>query len=411
MNSVSTTILAGSICLALFATGCGRREAAASAASIKAPEPISVRVAPAETRTLGTTVSVTGSLIPDETVTISSEVAGRVEAIYYDFGQSVRKGAVIAELDRRESTLQAERARAALGQALARIGLNPGQVEVTPETTPQIRQARAQMEEARFKYENAAKLVKTGDIAEERFVELEKQFHAREAAYQASLDELRVALANIAALRAELRLAEKRVSDATVRAPFDGAVDKRLVAPGQYLNANTPILTLVKTNPLRLRVDIPESEAAKVRPGTPLVFTTEAAPGAEFKAVVSRLNPALESRSRILTAEAKVNVTDPRLRPGVFVTVKLGIDKDVETVVVPREAIYQVAGLTKVFTVEGAKAVEHRVITGRELGSFVEIQSGDIRPGDRVAVSKIGMLTDGSPVSAAAGGAPAGLSK
>ncbi len=388
---------AGTLALALAGCSNGTREAQA-ASTPKTPEPIPVRVATVASRNVGRSIPVTGSLAPDETVTVSAEVAGRVEKIHYDFGQSVRKGAVIAELDTRELILQRDRARAALSQALARIGLDPGQEEATPESTPAIRQAKAQLEEARFKWENAAKLVKTGDISQERYIELEKQYHARDAAYQAARDELRVALANVAALRAEVRLAEKRLGDASVIAPFDGIVDKRLVAPGQYLAANTPIVSLVKTNPLRLRVEIPETASGQVRVGSSLTFTTDAAPGAQFRAVVRELNPSLEPRSRSLTAEARLENSDPRLRPGMFVTVQLALAQNAPATVVPHEAVYQIAGLTKVFTIRDGRAVEHRISPGRDLGGAVEVADEKIRPGDTVATSKLPMLTDGAPV-------------
>ncbi len=369
-------------------------------AASKEQEPPAVRVALAETRRTGKTIFVTGSLAPDETVSVSSEVAGRVAAIRVDFGHEVRKGEVIAELDKREYSLQLDRSRAALAQALARIGLDPGQEEVTPESTPAIRQATAQLEDARFKYENAARLVKTGDISQERFIELEKAFHARQAALDAARDELRTQLASIQALRAEVRLAQKRLSDCTVRAPFDGAVTARLVSPGQYMNENTPIVTLVKTNPLRLRVDIPESAVSYVRLGTSLKFTTDAAPGREFSAVVRELNPALDARSRSLTAEARITTPDLRLRPGTFVQVRLEAALDANAVVVPKEAIYQVAGLTKVFTLRGGRVVEHKITPGAEIGGWIEVPGDRIRPGDQVAVSNLAALVNGAQVKA-----------
>jgi len=251
---------------ALLATGCARRSAPVEAsAKEQAPEAVAVRVATAESRQLARTLSATGSLAADETVTISSEVAGRVAEMRVDFGQSVRQGEVIAELDKREFALQLERSRAALAQALARIGLDPSQEEAAPDSTPAIRLAKAQLEDACFKYENAARLVKTGDVSQERFIELEKMCHARQAAYDAARDELRTALANIRALRAEVKLAEKRLNDATVRAPFEGSISARLVSPGQYLKDNAPIATLVKTHPLRLRVEKGElKEAEKI---------------------------------------------------------------------------------------------------------------------------------------------------
>ncbi|MCS7314608.1 MAG: efflux RND transporter periplasmic adaptor subunit [Bryobacterales bacterium] len=388
------------VLMVCLAAGCSRRAdpSKATTNSVGAADPFEVRVVRAETRRAPRELAVTGSLLPDETVQVSAEVAGRVAAIHVDFGQRVRKGDVLVELEKRELELQLARARAALAQALARVGLDLSREEAIPESTPAIRQAQAALEDARARYESAKRLVKTGDIAEQRFIEIEKAYQAREAALEAARHELRVALAAIEALRAEVRLAEKRLADATVRAPFDGAVAARLVAPGQYVRENTPMLTLVKTHPLRLRVEIPESAAALVRVGSTLRFTTDAAPGAEFEATVRELDPALEARSRSLTAEARLRSSDPRLKPGMFVQVRLRLADDATVVVVPRRALYEVAGLTKVFTVEGGRAREHRVTPGLELGDWVEASGAEIRPGDEVIVSGQALLVNGAPV-------------
>ena len=125
----------------------------------------------------------------------------------------------------------------------------------------------------------------------------------------------RTLIANVQALKAEVKLAQKRLNDATVRAPFDGAVQEKLVSPGAYLKENTPILTLMKTNPVRLRVDLPESAAGSVHVGTNLTFTTDAAPGDTFTAIVRELNPSLDQKSRTLTAEARLARNDARFGP------------------------------------------------------------------------------------------------
>ncbi len=385
--------------LALALIGCSKAPTENRVeAATKESEPPVVRVATAESRRLGKSIYVTGSLAPDESVTVSSEVAGRVAEIRVDFGQRVRKGEVVARLDPREYQLQYERSRAALAQALARIGLNPGQEEAVPQSTPAIRQATAQFEEARFRYENAQRLVKSGDISQERFTELEKAFLARQAALDAARDDLRTQLANIQALRAEVQLAQKRLSDTTVRAPFDGSVSARLVSPGQYMKENTPIATLVKAHPLRLRVDIPEAAAAQVRAGASLTFTTDAAPGREFRAVVRELNPSLDARSRSLTVEARLADSDPRLRPGTFVQVRLDVAPEAVAVMVPKQALYQVAGLSKVFTIRDGRAVEHRITPGAEAGGWVEVPGDRIHAGDQVALSNLGALIDGARV-------------
>ncbi len=397
------------LALTLLLPGCGKRgQTEADAAALKAKtDPVAVRVATAETRHLGSAVSVTGSLQPDETVSVSSEVAGRLAVVRYDFGQTVRQGDIIAELDKRELTIQCDRARAALAQSLAAIGLDPNQQDVTPDSTPAIRQAKAQMEDARFKFEMAAKLHQSGDVSEERYIEVEKGLHAREAGYEATRDMLRTQLAAVQALRADVRFAEKRLGDATVRAPFDGQISARLVSAGQYMRENTPIVTLVKSWPLRLRADIPEFAATAVRTGGTLVFTTDAAPGAQFRARVTELNPTLDAHSRSLSVEARLTDRDPQLRPGMFVQVQLALAGDTAAVVVPKEALYQLAGLTKVFTVKGGRVTENKVTPGVEVDGWIEIPGGAIHAGDQVAVSKLPTLIDGLAVRAEAIPSPA----
>jgi RND family efflux transporter MFP subunit len=383
------------------AVGCAKKPdpKIAEAASKKAPDALPVTAQMAELRKIDRVISVTGSLNPDEMVTVNSEVIGRVTAILFDFGQAVHKGDILAEIDKQEYQLQVERSKAALAQALARLGLRPGQEDVPPTTTAGMRQAEAQLEDAKFKFESAAKLVKTGDISQERFTELEKAYRAREAGFESSRDDLRMQWASMESLRSDVKLAEKRLNDATMRAPFDGIVSQKHVSVGQYLKDNAAIVTLVKTNPMRLRVEVPETAAGVVRIGTLLTFTTDAIPEKEFHAVVRELNPSLDSKSRSLTAEARLTTSDPRLRPGMFAQVNLVLGREVSVVMVPKQALYSVAGMTKMFIIRDGKAIECRVAPGIELSGWVEVPSDVVHANDRVAISNLGALENGTAVS------------
>lgn len=384
---------------AALLAGCNRGKDTATAQAAKRPDPVPIKVAAVQTKEVDRVISVTGSLEPDETVSVSAEVPGRIATILVDFGQPVRKGQVLAELDKQELTIAVEKSKAALAQALARVGLNPGQEEVTPESTPAMRQAQAQVEDAKFKFESASKLVKSGDISQERFTELEKAYHSRQAALEATRDELRTQMASVRALRADVRLAEKRLRDATLVAPFDGSVSQRLVAPGQYIKENTALLTLVKTNPLRLKLDVPEAATGAVRIGTTLTFTTDAAPGREFQAVVRQLNPSLDAKSRSLTAEARLVANDSRLRPGTFVVVKLVTDRNSAITVVPKQAVFTVAGLSKVFVVRSNKVNEVQIPPAQEGEDWVEVPGDRVRAGEQVAVSRLPQLFTGLEVA------------
>ncbi len=202
----------------------------------KQPEPIEVRTAAVETRKVDKTISVTGSLHPDETVSVSSEVPGRVSSILVDFGQNVRKGQVIAELDKQELNLarRPQQGRSCPGLGSPRPGSVAGKYP-SPETTPSIRQARRADGGREIQVRECFSSCKTGDISQERFTEIEKAYQSRQAALDAARDEARTLIANVQALKAEVNLAQKRLNDATVRAPFDGSVKEKLRLSGRVL--------------------------------------------------------------------------------------------------------------------------------------------------------------------------------
>lgn len=380
--------------LAILA-GCAKKAEPPKVAT--APETLSVRVQEAVSKTLDKSIDITGSLEADETVNLSSEVAGRVSTVKVDFGQFVRKGDVVAELDKREFQWQLDRAKATLAQTAARLAMKSPD-DPFPSTTPSIRQAEAQLEDAKSKYASAAKLVQSGDIAKERATELEKAMDARQAVLDAARDDLNMMIAQLRAQKADVELAAKRLSDTVIRAPFDGGISSKAVSPGQYIKENTTIATLIKTNPVRLRIEVPENYSSLVKPGSTVTFTTDAAPGKEFAARIQTLNPSFDSKNRTLVAEAKFAITDTRLRPGSFVQVKLVTMKDNQVVMVPKNAVFSVAGLNKVFVVRQGKAVEIRMASGVEDNGWTEVPSGSIQPGEKVAVSNLLNLVNGSPV-------------
>lgn len=394
------------LAILLGAAGCGNKQqavATAEASAAKKQEPVTVRVATAEERRTDKSILVTGSLLPDETVTVVSEVPGKIAKVNFDFGQQVRRGDVLAEMDKTEFQLQIDRSKAALAQALARLGLTPADADNAPENTPAMRQAWAQVEDAKFKFDNASKLVKSGDVSQERYTEMEKAYRARLATYEAAKDEMRTQWASLGALRADIKLMEKKLRDTTIVAPFDGSISERKVAPGQYVKDSVPIVTIVKTHPMRLRLEMPENAAGVVRVGTGLDFTTDAAPGKTFQATVRELNPSLNEQSRTLMAEARLSNADPALRPGMFVQVKLILERGVQVAVVPKEAVYSVAGLTKVFVVRDGKLVECRIAPGQMLDQWMEVPTDVIKPGDQVVISNLPQLSNGQVVNVTGG--------
>lgn len=381
----------------LMIAACSKKQDSAKSTASAPVEPIQVRVQSAVAKTLDKAIDVTGTLEADETVNLSFEIAGRVSAFRVDFGQLVKKGEIIAELDKREYEWQLERARANVSQLAARLGMKNFD-DPYPTSTANIRQSQANLEDSKSKYDSAAKLVLSGDISKERAIELQKTLQARQAMVDASSDDLNMMIAQLRAQKADLEIATKRLSDTVIRAPFDGGISVKSVSPGQFIKENTTVATLVKVSPLRLRVEVPETYSPLIKPGSVVTFTTDAAPGKEFNAVIQSLNPSFDAKNRTLMAESKISIADSRLRPGTFVQVRLVTRRADQIVMVPKISIYSIAGLNKVYVIRGTKAVEVRVPPSAELDGWVEVPAGSIQAGESIAISNLLNLVNGASV-------------
>lgn len=392
-GSASVGLLLGLVVL----SGCSGNTASSVGAETPA-EATEITASEAKEQTVERTAVIVGSLLADEEVQVSNDAAGFLSAVYVDLGSRVQKGQLLAEMDKRDFELRVQQDRALLAQARARLGMSPDQDSVSPEETAIVRQARAALEDARSKYESARKLIDTGDIPQQRYVELEQALHAREAAYEAAIEDVRGQLAQIEARQAELGLAEKQLRDATIRAPISGSVTAKLISAGQYVKEKTPLLVIVKDDVLRLRALVPETAAAAVRTGLEISFATDALPSRTFAARVTRVSPALDPQTRTLMVEASVPNPERILKPGMFARVTVVIEKESPAVMVPKGALYGFAGLTKLFMVENERVKELRIQPGVSLEDWVEVPGGAIRPGTLVATSNLDRLEDGATV-------------
>jgi RND family efflux transporter MFP subunit len=329
---------------------------------------------------------------------VSSEVKGIIEELPVDLGSVVRRGQLLARLAQRESKLRVDQAQAALEQARARVGLRNGSGSLEAEQNSEVRQAKASLDEARLRFDRAKTLIKNGDIAQERFDEAEINYRSAEARYQAAQDSFHNQTALVEQRAAELQLARKQLQDTVIVAPIDGTVSARHVTQGEYIKAETRIVTLVKSNPLRLQAVVPEVAVASVRVKLPVTLIVDAYPGRTFKGEISRVSPSLDEKARTLTVEATIENTDGTLKPGLFATVQLRIAKQSPAVMVPSRALLAFAGLTKLFVIQDGRVVERIVKTGLKDGDFIEILEG-AKVGERVAVESLGRLSNGVPVT------------
>ena len=213
------------------------------------------------------TISVLGSLAAYDQAALSTKVSGRVLRIPVDFGSGVEQGQILAEIEPRDYQLQEQQAEAALAQARVRLGLLPTgkDIQVDPEQTGTVKQARALLAEASQKRDRFATLVEKGFIAKAEFDAADAAHKVALSQYQDAVEEIRNRQALLMQRRSELEIARQRLADTIIRAPFDGVIQTRAASVGEYLAASAPVVTLVRMDPLRLRAEVPERATFRVQ--------------------------------------------------------------------------------------------------------------------------------------------------
>jgi RND family efflux transporter MFP subunit len=369
----------------------GQRAAGASA------EARSVQVAEAREESLTRSVTVSGTLAAEEQAVLSFKVPGRLETLLVDLGTRVSAGQPVARLVPADFDLRVSQADAALQQARVRLGIDPlgASDAVDLERTAVVREARAVLDEARLRRDRLATFVDRGISSRAELDSAEAALKVADSRYQDALEEVRTRQALLTQRRVEHAIARQQQDDATLNAPFAGMIRERTASLGQFLAAGTPVATLVRVDPLRLRLDVPEREAARVRAGQTVRVRVEG-DATDHAGRVVRLSPAITEDSRTLAVEVEVPNRAGRLRPGAFATADIVVDVAEMAVIVPASAIVTFAGIDKVVTIENGKALEKRVELGRREGDRVEVVEG-LRAGERVVVEP-GNLVSGDRV-------------
>lgn len=350
---------------------------------------------------VGQAVTVNGTLAAYDQTTISVKVPGRLQTISVDLGSVIRKGQAIAQLEQSDYRLRVQQAEAALAQARARLGLSPDGADdrVAAEQTGTVRQAKAVLDEAKAKKDRATRLVQQGVIPRAEFDTADAEYKVALSRYQDGLEEIRNRQGLLAQRRSELALTRQQLADTVVYSPMAGVVQEKKASVGEYLASGTAVVDIVRIDPLRLRVEVPERESHSIRIGQSVRVTVEGDPES-YAGFIKRLSPTISEQNRILAVEADV-ANNGKLKPGAFVRAEIITDQTSMAATVPANAIVTFAGIEKVIIVEGGKAVEKPVMTGRRGPDWVEIKSG-VNVGQSVIVNP-GNLQSGQAVAAVEG--------
>ena len=420
------------IVFALLSASCGRSRPQVDAKEPKTAKArneiaaVAVTTTKASARQVPSYIQATGSLVADETSDVAPQVSGQVISTPVSVGTFVRQGTVVARLNDRDALLRLRQANAGVRQALAavrqaeaRLGLLAGGNFVAS-AIPEVRaasatydQAVAQLRLAEANENRYRDLVTTGDVAQSVYDQYRtqrdtaraqvnnarQQLEAAINTARQSNEAIRTAEAAVESARSQASIAQKAVADATIRSPYAGYISNRPVARGEYVTPSSVIVTVLRTNPIKLQLLVPEAEAPHITVGMSVSLEVDAHKDRKFAGQVSAVNPAIDPVSRSATIEVAVENGDNALRSGMFATAQILRSGGNTAVFVPRSAVFsdQNTQSYRAFVIEGDIAKLRVVQLGAEEGDTIQILSG-VNADEVVATSNLGQLYEGARV-------------
>ena len=356
--------LAGMLGLGYFAYSANRAPAAAPAAPTSASGskakggtpagfPVAVEVARISASDFSDEASAVGTLKSNESVILRPETAGRIAAINFKDGAIVNRGALLVALD------------AAVQEA-------------------ELQQAKANLALARNNNTRNQEL-------------LEKKFVSQQALDNSG--------ATLKVQEAAVQLAEAKVGKMRIKAPFNGMVGLRNVSVGDYVKEGQELINIEDLATLRVDFKLPENYLGRVLKGQVVEVSTDALPGQQFAAVLDAVDPLVDQNGRAISSRARLDNAAGKLRPGMFVRVRLLFGERKNVLMAPEQAIVPGAQ-PMVFRVVDGKALATPVKLGVRRAAQVEIVDG-LAAGDLIVTAGQLKLRDGAAVRAVGANAPA----
>jgi membrane fusion protein (multidrug efflux system) len=361
-----------------------------------APAPVAVAAAAAVEQPIVRFIRATGTLTAEEQADVAAETAGRVVSTPIERGSRVSQGAELVRVLATETSAQLKEAEANAAQIEARLGLTPdGAFDV--DAVPEVRTAKATYELAQSEFGRIKSLLDQRVVSQSEYDQRRTQMDATRQQYESAKNGAAQQYQSLQGARARVALARKASTDTVVRAPFAGVVEERLVSVGDYVTKGMKVAIVVRVNPLRVQLTVPEQFVSAVSVGQPVTFDVDAYPGRHFEGRVKYVSPALQTDRRALPIEAVVPNPGGDLKPGLFATARIEQRERTPAILVPASAVQTSSGTSHVYVVTGDHVEDRIVTTGQTTGDLVEITKG-LKAGERVATTNLAQLSDGTKV-------------
>jgi RND family efflux transporter MFP subunit len=384
------------LALCVLLASCNKEEKVATAK--KESGPLKVKAVVATERIVKRNVESVGTLFPlDETI-VSAEIDGRVDRVEVDLGDFVNKGQLLVHISDEEQRYLLAQNEAQLRSSLERLGLSKETEKLQDiKTAPDVRRAEADVFDAEQRYKRTRELRDQGIGAQADLDQAQARFNAMRAAYDSTINQTRNLVQEVERFRAIVDLQRKKLRDTSVYAPFAGSVKERQATVGQFVRANTPLIVMVKTDPLRLRLDVPERMGPWVKIGQIAQVEVEAFEGQKFSGKIWRVSPTVDQAKRTFVAEALIPNPGMRLKPGSYARARIPTDKSETIVLLPNRAVQYVLGSNKAYVIKDGVIEARDIKIGERFENDIEVLEG-VSAGESVATTNLPRLDTGSKV-------------
>jgi RND family efflux transporter MFP subunit len=320
---------------------------------------------------------------------ILARADGYIQRRMVDIGDRVKAGQPVAEIEAPEMDDQIRQAQANLQQARAALD----------QALANYEQGRSNMDLARVTAERWSKLVDRGAVSRQENDQYQAQYQSQASNVQALEKAVAAQRSNIAAVQANLARLDTVQGYRMVRAPFDGVITVRNVDVGALVNAgNTLLFRIAQTGTLRTYVNVPQTNASFIRPGQAAQLSVTNLPGRHFTGTVARTANALDPASRTMLVESQVPNADGALLPGMYAQVDLSNARAAPPLLVPGDALIVRADGTQVAVVRPDHSVHmQKIEIGRDYGDRLEVLTG-LREGDTIIPNPGDVLREGAKV-------------
>jgi len=290
-------------------------------------------------------ISITGSILPNESVSITSEVSGKIKKIYFQEGERVKQGTLLVSIDDEELKAQLEK----------------------------------------FKYNK--KLYEDTEFRQRRLLEREA---ISQEEYEQALTELNTSIADIKVL-------EVQISKTKLIAPFDGFIGLRQVSEGAYLTPNQTITSLFSLDPAKIEFSIPGKYSGVMKTGRKINFTIDGI-NQNFIGEVYAIEPQIDPQTRTLKMRALSANRDRILLPGQFAKIELILESLQDVIMVPTESVIPELNGHKIFVKSAGKVSSVKVEIGIRTERQIQIITG-LNVADTILTSGILQVRTGMPIN------------